>query len=74
MAETKSLYLIEYYQRNRKTGETGWDINFAWVDAKDSTEAREKVAKAPYFDVVITCSEAIEIVPLAGVTRPVRIY
>lgn len=67
-AETaKSLYLVEYYRKHPGTGETGFEIRFAWIGADDSTEARNKAKDLPFFDVVITCEQQAEIFPLSGV-------
>lgn len=65
---TKNLYLIEFYTNNLVTGESGWEINFAWVRATDKVEAEAKLKanQGKRFDCVITCEEQAEIFPLAG--------
>lgn len=62
----KNLYLIEFYTRNPKTGEGGWDINFAWVYAADAPAAREKLKRkqGARFDVAIQTTQHSEISPL----------
>ena len=68
---TRDLFLVEFYTRNPKTGEGGWDINFAWVYAADRAEAIAKLQanQGSRFDCVITCGQQCEIFPLAGCTR-----
>lgn len=63
-----NLYLIEFYTIDPKTREEGWDINFAWVHAADSEEARAKLAanQGSRFDRVIQTTQQSEIFPLAG--------
>lgn len=62
----KNLYLIEFYTRNPKTGEGGWDINFAWVYAADAREAREKnrVKQGARYSCAIQTTQHSEIFPL----------
>lgn len=64
----KNLYLIEFYTNNLTTGESGWDINFAWVHADTRNRAFEKLklSQGARFDCVITCEEHTSIAPLAG--------
>lgn len=64
---TGNLYLVEYYRKHPGTGETGFEIRFAWIGAANSDEARSKVKLLPFFDVVIQCEQQAEIFALAGV-------
>lgn len=66
-----SLYLIEFYVKNPATGEDGWDINLAWVRAKDSRAAQAKLraAQGSRFDCVIQATEQHAITALAGSFR-----
>ena len=69
-AAGQSLFLIEFCTTGPK-GETGWDINHAWVFAADRAEAERKlkVNQGKRFDAVITCNQQIEIFPLRGEFR-----
>jgi len=53
-------FLVEFYTKNPETGETGCDIQLAWVFARYSSEAREGASWLPNFDCVIRCDEHIE--------------
>ena len=56
-----NLYLVEYYQINPVTKETGWAIAFAWVRAKSKGEVAGKIEEAdPLFDEVITVGSHYE--------------
>jgi hypothetical protein len=71
----KRLWLIEYYRINPITGEKGWDIHFAWVNADIAMNAEAKLkAQDIRFDCVISCSEQAEITPLVMSERPLRLY
>lgn len=67
----KNLYLIEFYTNNLKTGESGWEINFAWVFAISRAQAETRLAtnQGSRFDCVITCEQQASIFPLAGQFR-----
>ena len=67
----KNLYLIEFYTNNPATGESGWDINFAWVyaDDRDGAICKLKASQGRRFDCLITCEEHAEITHLAGYFR-----
>lgn len=67
--KANNTYLVEFYTKNPATGESGWDIHFAWVGAKNSTEARLKVRSIRNFGEVIDCGEHYNVSPLAGVTQ-----
>jgi len=56
-----NLYLVEYYRVNPETKETGWEIAFAWVQAKNEQEVAGKVEEAdPLYDEIITISSRYE--------------
>lgn len=59
------LFLIEYYTFEPNTRTPGWEIHFAWVNANNNAEAREKARTLPNFDCVITCGEVANKFPLA---------
>lgn len=63
----QNLYLVEYYRKHPGTGETGFEIRFAWIGADSAAEARSKAANLVFFDVVIQCEQQAEIFPLSGV-------
>lgn len=69
-AAGQSLFLIEFYTTG-PNGETGWDINHAWVYASDRQHAirRLEANQGKRFDAVITCNQQIDIFPLAGSFR-----
>lgn len=70
-AKSGSLFLIEFYTTDPRTGESGWDINFAWVFATDKHAARLLLAdrQGKRFGEVITCEQQSSITPLAGEFR-----
>lgn len=67
MKTAMSLYLVEYYTKNPATGETGYEIRFAWIGATDKAEAKRKAEKLPFFDVVIMAEEQAQIFKLSGI-------
>jgi len=69
----KNLYLVEFYLKNSFTGETGWEIKFAWVGADTLAQARAKVAAVKNFDCVISADQQAEPFPLSGVVDPMWI-
>jgi hypothetical protein len=73
-ATTENLYLIEFYQVG-PNGETGWEIQFAWVQAKNPTDAKIFLKDFPFskFDEVITCEEMSSVSPLAMKKAPLFI-
>jgi hypothetical protein len=74
MRPERRLWLIEYYRKNPETGERGWTIPFAWVNAPTRCHAKRRLAEAdPLFDVTILASEQAEVVPLATKEPPLRL-
>lgn len=59
--QKNSLYLIEFYTKHGA-------INFAWVFAISSFDAKYKLESFSRFDEVIQVTEQAEIVPLSGTT------
>jgi len=49
----KKVFNFEIYVCNQMTGETGWDIKQRSVFAESKEEAKELIAKTPFFDCII---------------------
>ncbi len=66
------LYLVEFYQKGPK-GETGWDIQFAWVRAYGLEHIVEQLKQhvPAKFDEVITYDRQSQISPLAMKKAPI---
>lgn len=53
-----NTYYVQYYRKSAE-GVPGWDIVTANVEAKNWTDAREKVKAFPLFDVIIDLHEVL---------------
>lgn len=53
-----NTYYVQYYKKSAE-GVPGWDIVTTNVEAKNRTDAREKVEAFPLFDVIIDLYEIL---------------